>query len=194
MNISEIAEYVWDNSQVVCFGNTPQWDTYLFKDVWRKNQSFSKSWKEAGAGWYWFISDMTYDELHSCSKPATLPDKGCNIGLLSHENREIFGDALLCTPIDSKVVIYNGHESNVTARLRSHFALNNNQTGAIGLKHYPLSNKNWQARYFSTPCFTASILIEEKKQIELLMKSYSGRCAVESSWRVSHGWPILCKE
>jgi hypothetical protein len=52
MNISEIAKYVWDNSQVVRFGNSPQWDTNLFTDAWRKEQSFSEPWKQAGAGWY----------------------------------------------------------------------------------------------------------------------------------------------
>lgn len=195
MQIEDIAIYVWTKSQIVKFGETTVWDNDLFKTKWSKGKTIEQSWKQSGAGWYWFSVDMTYNELHAVQKPQTLPDNGCNIGLLSHENKETFGDTLLYVPESpNTTVIYNGHESNVTSRIRTHFALNNNRTGALGLKHYPLSQKKWIVRYFSTPCFNSDISTSDRSRIEMLMNSYSGRCAVESAWRVKYGWPILCKE
>lgn len=193
MKIAEIAEYVWLNSQPIQFGGTDDWDNDLFKKGWSQGKPFRKSWNGAGSGWYWFSVGMSYDELHAVKKPATLPEKGCNIGLLTHENREVFGSPLLCSPVSGMTVIYNGHEANVTSRIRAHFALKNNGTGALGLNHYPLSKKEWVVRFFSTPCFTG-ITADDRAQIELLMRSYSGRCAVESAWRAKYGWPVLCKE
>ncbi len=193
MKINEIADYVWVNSQEIEFGEIEAWDETLFTSQWAKGKSIEVAWKESGAGWYWFLVNMNYDELHEVVKPSTLPDKGCNIGLLAHDNKEVFGAPLLCKPESGITVIYNGHEANVTARIRAHFALNNNSTGALGIKHYPLSSKRWVVRYFSSPCF-AEIPESDKSRIELLMNSYSGRCAVESAWRVKHGWPVLCKQ
>jgi hypothetical protein len=193
MHINEIAEYVWSNSQEIKFGEIGVWDGTLFTKEWVQDQSFKRRWTESGAGWYWFVVNMNFDELQKLDKPQTLPDKGCNIGLLSHDNHEIFGTSLLCTSNSGMTVIYNGHEANVTSRIRAHFALNNNSTGALGLKHYPLSCKKWIVRYFSSTCFT-ELAIGDRSRIELLMNSYSGRCAVESAWRAKYGWPILCKE
>lgn len=194
MRIDEVSNYIWSHSQTIEFGQVDAWDNNLFTTAWAKGKPFNNSWKNSGAGWYWFSIGMSYEELHNVVKPHTLPDKGCNFGLLSHENKEVFGTTLLCAGESGCVVVYNGHEANVTSRIRAHFALNNNSTGALGIKHYPLSAKKWIVRYFSSPCFDESISEEDRAQIELLMNSYSGRCAVESAWRVNNGWPILCKE
>lgn len=193
MLIEEIAEYVWSHSQEIKFGEVDTWNKNLFTAKWAKDTPFKNIWKESGPGWYWFLVDIDYNELRNIEKPQTLPDKGCNIGLLSHNNNEVFGTSLLCAKESGFTVIYNGHEANVTSRIRAHFALNNNSTGALGINHYPLSSKIWIVRYFSSPCIT-DLSVEDKRQIESLMNSYSGRCAVESAWRVKYGWPILCKE
>ncbi len=193
MKINEIADYVWEHSQEIEFGEMEVWVLSLFTSRWAKGKSLEGAWKESGAGWYWFLVDMSYDEIHEVVKPSTLPVKGCDIGLVSRGNKEVFGTSLLCNPESGMTVIYNGHEANVTARIRAHFALNNNGTGALGIRHYPLSSKRWIVRYFSSTCFT-EILESDKSRIELLMNSYSGRCAVESAWRVKYGWPVLCKE
>lgn len=194
MNIAEIAKYVWENSQNIDFGSNDDWPRDLFTKKWAKGQPFEGVWNRSGAGWYWFLLDMTYDEMHKVAKPSSLPQSGCDIGLITHENREIFKDSLLCPAIEYEmVVVYNGHENNVTARIRSHFALNNNRTGALGLWHYPLSKRRWQVKLFSAPCFQ-SIEDGDKRQIEFLRNSSNGRCAVESAWRANYGWPILCKE
>lgn len=193
MRINEIADYVWSRSQEISFGDVDQWNEDLFTKKWVKDEPFERAWNDSGAGWYWFSVGMNYEELHGIQKPQTLPDKACNFGLISHENKQVFGASLLCASESGYFVVYNGHEANVTSRIRAHFALNNNSTGALGIKHYPLSAKKWIVRYFSSPCF-ADISESDRSQIELLMNSYSGRCAVESAWRVKYGWPILCKE
>lgn len=193
MRIDEIAEYVWSNSQEIEFGKIDAWNENLFTAKWAQGKSFERGWTDSGAGWYWFLVNMNFDELHEIEKPRTLPGKGCNIRLRSHANNEVFGTSLLCASNSGMTVIYNGHEANVTSRIRAHFALNNNSTGAIGIKHYPLSGKKWIVRYFSSPCIT-DLSAGDKSRIELLMNSYSGRCAVESAWRVKNGWPLLCRE
>lgn len=194
MNITEIAEYVWENSKTIDFGSKDDWPQDLFTKKWAKGQSFENIWNRSGAGWYWFLVDMTYEEMHEVVKPSSLPRNGCNIGLITHSNREIFKDTLLCSVKESNMlVVYNGHENKITNRIRAHFALNNDKTGALGIKHYPRSNRRWQVKLFSAPCFT-SIEVEDRRQIEFLMNSSTGRRAVESAWRVTYGWPILCKE
>jgi len=194
VNIDDIAKYVWENSQTIDFGSVEVWPEDLFKKKWAKGQPFEDVWNTSGTGWYWFLLDMTYDELHQIPKPSSLPKNGCNIGLTAHDNREVFKNSLLCKADNSgMIVVYNGHENNVTTRIRSHFALNNDKTGALGLNHYPLSKKKWQVKLFSMPCFQ-DISADDKRQIEFLMNAPTGRCAVESAWRAKYGWPILCKE
>jgi hypothetical protein len=193
MKIDEISEYVWLNSKRIEFGGVDVWDENLFLSKWAKGKPIEKEWAGIGAGWYWFLVKMKYDELHTVVKPTSLPAKGCDIGLLTRKNKDLFGLSLLCASESDITVIYNGHEGNVRSRLRAHFSLKNNQTGALGIKHYPLSNETWIVRYFSSACFT-DISASDKSRIELLMKSYTGRCAVESAWRVKYGWPALCKE
>ena len=139
MKILDIAEYVWAKSQKVEFGGENSWDPDLFTKNWINTKSYAKSWKKSSAGWYWFQVDMSYEKLHDLHKPQTLPDKGCNIGVQVHDNLEVFTKSLLCPHNSDGVVIYNGHEAGVTKRIRSHFTLKNSSTGAIGLKHYPLT-------------------------------------------------------
>src|SRR5665647_2118886 len=107
MRIDEIAEYVWSNSQEIGFGEVDAWDEDLFTAKWAKDKPFEKDWKNSGARWYWFLASMNYDELHAIKKPQTLPDKGCNIGLLSHKNNEVFGTSLLCEGKSCVTVLYN---------------------------------------------------------------------------------------
>jgi hypothetical protein len=193
MWIDEISEFVWLNSKAIEFGEVDSWDMNLFTSEWAKDKPIEAVWKTNSAGWYWFLVNMSYEELHALVKPSTVPEKGCNIGLLSRKSKKIFGYELLCSNESGATVIYNGHGANVTSRIRAHFALSNNNTGALGIHHYPLSNKKWIVRYFSSPCLL-TLSASDQSRIESLMNSYSGRCAVESAWRVKNGWPILCKK
>jgi hypothetical protein len=194
MRISDIAEHVWSRSHKFTFGLTPSWDPNLFTMPWAKARTPSIRWSSYGPGWYWFSLKMNYTELHGISRPATLPECGCNIGAVSRSNRNVFGEELLCRPNDEGlVVVYNGHEKSVSARVRAHFALQNNRTGALGLNHFTLSHQRWEVRVFSTPCL-AGLNDDEKSRVQSLMNSKSGRCAVETAWRAIYGWPVLCKE
>jgi hypothetical protein len=194
MNISEIAKYVWSRSHTVTFGLTPAWDATLFTRPWAKARTPAFNWRSYGPGWYWFLAKMNYSELHAVPRPATLPESGCDIGAVSHANGSVFGEKLLCEPdAKGRVVIYNGHEGNVSSRVRAHFALQNHRTGALGLNHFPLSHHAWEVRVFSTPCL-GELEGEEKSRVQLLMNSKPGRCAVETAWRANFGWPVLCKE
>ncbi len=194
MNIVEIAKYAWAHSHPIRFGLAPTWDPALFTGPWAKAQNPTLDWNSFGPGWYWFSVTMSYSEIHDVRKPPTLPQNGCDIGSLSHANSEIFGCALLCQPDDQgAIVVYNGHEGNVAARVRAHFALNNDRTGALGLKHFALSHLAWEVRVFSSPCLN-KLSAEDKARFQLLMNSKSGRCAVETAWRAEYGWPVLCKQ
>jgi hypothetical protein len=194
MSISEIAEYVWAHSHSIRFGKSPTRDGTEFTKPWAKTQKPTLTWNSYGPGWYWFHVTMNYPELHNILKPPTLPENGCDIGALSHRNVNVFGEKLLCQPdSDGSVVVYNGHEASVSARVRAHFALQNNRTGALGLKHFPLGDRVWAVRVFPTPCL-AGLEGDTKSRIQLLMNSKTGRCAVETAWRAGFGWPVLCKE
>lgn len=194
MNISEIADYVWTHSHRFPFGLTPTWNEQVFTRPWAKARTPPLTWSSYGPGWYWFLVKMSYSEMHAVPKPSTLPQSGCNIGEISHAHGDVFGEKLLCEPDDSGcVVVYNGHENNTSSRVRAHFALNNGGTGALGLRHFPISSKAWEVRIFSTPCLN-NLDDDDMSRIRLMMNSSPGRCAVESAWRATFGWPVLCKE
>jgi hypothetical protein len=194
MNAEEIADYAWNNSTTFDFGGSAAWDNDLFKAAWAKKNSVLDRWNKLGAGWYWFSVSMTYREMHDVPRPDKLPRNACDIGSQSHVNLDTFGSALLCQhDKELRVVIYNGHEGNVKNRVRTHFVLGNDSTGAIGLVHYPLSHKSWRVHMFSESCIK-NIEKAQASRIRLLLNSATGRCAVESAWRTKYGWPILCKK
>ena len=194
MTLSEIAKHVWSYSHTFTFGLSASWDASLFTKPWAKARTPPVTWSAYGHGWYWFSLKMKYADLIAVPRPPTLPECGCDIGAISHSNRDVFGENLLCEPDNNgNIVIYNGHEGNVSSRVRAHFALQNDRTGALGLKHFPLSLYAWEVRLFSAPCL-GSLHGEERSCVQSLMHSKSGRCAVETAWRAVYGWPVLCKE
>jgi hypothetical protein len=193
MNITEIAKQVWLQSHQFEFGQSEAWPENLFTKTWADAQEPAVPWRTYTAGWYWFLVDMEFADLHSLQRPS-LPEKGGDIGTLSHENAETFGPELLCkSHANGELVVYNGHEGSVCDRVRSHFWLNNNRTGALGLKHFSLHHQRWEVRVFAQPCLS-SVPVEMRDRVQLLMNSKSGRCAVETAWRSVYGWPVLCKE
>lgn len=91
------------------------------------------------------------------------------------------------------LVTYNGHEDNVFARIRSHCALNNNKTGAIGFEKYPISNFDLRVRIFHNKLPMNELKDDDRLFIQNLLNKKVGREAVESTWRAFNGWPVLCK-
>lgn len=194
MNISEIAELVWRHSHSIEFGGGGAWDKQLFTKPWGAARQPSVAWRSYGPGWYWFLADLTIDELRALTRPITLPMKGCNIGQTAQDNWATFGSELLCNARDDGLLlVYNGHEQSVCSRVRAHFTLSNDQTTAIGLRHFLLHDRKWELRVFSLPCLD-DIPDTHRSRVATLMATKTGRCAVESAWRVSYGWPALCKE
>lgn len=194
MDISEIAELVWQYSHSIKFGGDDVWDSNLFTSSWDIKRKTNSPWRSYKSGWYWFLADLSIESLKALKRPSTLPLKGCDFGQTALANWSTFGPELLCrTREDGLLVVYNGHENSVCDRVRSHFILKNDRTGALGLRHFLLHERRWELKVFSAPCLT-SIPTTHRSKVETLMASKSGRCAVESAWRVSHGWPALCKE
>lgn len=194
MTITEIAKQVWLHSHRFNFGQSESWQKNLFTKAWAEAKDPALPWRSYRAGWYWFLVDMNLTELHAVQRPQSLPENGCDVGTLSLSNSNTFGSALLCAPdANSKVVIYNGHEGSVCDRVRSHFSLNNNRTGALGIRHYLLQKRAWEVRLFAAPCLDG-LPADDRPRVQLLMNSKTGRCAVETAWRTEFGWPVLCKE
>lgn len=193
MNISELSNLIWENSAEIPFGNSVTWEENTFLKSWFETNNLMEAYEGSSPGWYWFICNMSYQEIHDLQRPNSLPTSGCDFGLTAHENIETFGEYRLCNNDTCGPVIYNGHEGNVIGRIRTHFNLNNGRTGALGIKHYPLSSQTWIARVFTTNLIS-NIPQQEQADIRRLIGNKTGRCAVESAWRTNHGWPVLCKQ
>lgn len=192
--IAEIAKLVWHHSHPIPFGNLENWNGQLFTKEWGDSLERKIAWRTYGSGWYWFLVDMSLAEVRALERPSTLPLKGCDMGALSRSNWDTFGAELLCKASDDgRLVVYNGQDDSVCSRVRAHFTLENDRTGALGIKHFPLHHRAWEVRAFAAPCLTA-IPKKDRPRLACLMKSKSGRRAVETAWRSVYGWPVLCKE
>lgn len=192
-DLLKLSSEIWANSIEIEFGSTEIWVDNSLTKKWFEDNLYSTFWPGQSPGWYWLSVDLTYSELHSLTRPSTLPNSGCDFGLLTHQNTDTFGSHLLCKHSENRVVIYNGHEGNVASRIRTHFNLNNNSTGALGIRHYPLSNKIWKVNFFSR-FQIAKLPTASRDLVEKLINDKSGRTAIENAWRMKNGWPVLCKE
>jgi hypothetical protein len=193
MNITDITDSIWKNSEEIAFGNVNTWNGDTFKKKWFSESNIANKWDSVSPGWYWFICNISYEELQDMIRPRSLPSSGCDFGLVSHKNIDTFGVDKLCTFCHGEAVIYNGHEGNVMSRIRTHFILNNNRTGALGIKHYPLSSREWKVKIFTQKLIN-NLPADIQEQVRRLLNNKTGRCSIESAWRVKNGWPILCKE
>ncbi|MFS0871096.1 MULTISPECIES: hypothetical protein [Paenibacillus] len=196
MKLDEVTSYVWRSSVEYKLGNKNYWDEKTFLRKWFEDY-YPGSWERQGAsGLYWFLlKDKTVQDLVAVKKPTDFPKKGSNISKISKENQFIFQENLCEPDEDGFLVIYNGHEKNVFARIRSHIALNNDATTAIGFgKYKTLSKFDLRVRVFHNK-FPMDDLDEEDRQfIKRLLENKSGRTAIEQYWRTQNGWPVLCKE
>ena len=189
MNLIELIEEIWDNSNSVEFGGEQNWleNANTFKKDWFTSKDIIYP---NAPGLYWFSSNIN---LKSIERPTNFPLNGCDINLVYANSSRIFHKEILTKKIGSWKVIYNGHESNVANRIRSHFALNNDRTGALGLRHYNQPLKRWKVSYFSTQDVN-QINKGYRRIAANLLNSKPGRTALENAWRIKYGWPPLCKE
>jgi hypothetical protein len=189
LNLIEIADLIYNNANQVSFGSREQWDLNTFKSQWYLNLNQPQP---NSNGLYWFLTDT---DLTIFERPITLPKNGCDYSLVANYNINTFTSSLL-SPVNKEglIVVYNGHESNVMNRVRAHFSLSNHRTGALGIKHYNNSDKNWILRYFTIKDIDCLEIDEIQQEVILnLLKSKTGRVALENAWRIKNGWPKLCK-
>lgn len=193
MEIVKLIDIIWENATSVEFGEVDAWDDDTFLSGWFDDFIGSDVGitKPNSPGLYWF---ETNSNLGVLNRPVSLPDNGCDFLETNNLTNDLFGAALLTQKNGDLRIVYNGHEKNVMSRVRSHFNLSNNRTGALGLRHYPVSGKYWRLFYFTmndVPFLNVSQL--ERDRINLLLSDKPGRNALESAWRAKYGWPELCK-
>lgn len=188
MNLHKVANYVWEQSIEIKFGNSNSWDQNTFMKEWYVS-SHPGVWHKEASGLYWFIvMNKTIGDICKIETPNDLPDNARKIADTAKDVVRIFKVEDICTPDNKKgLVIYNGHEKNVFTRIRSHFALNNNQTGALGLGF------NLRVKIFHVHLPMDDLEPHDQEYIRKLLKEKMGREAVESCWRFLYGIPILCK-
>ncbi|HHX8679247.1 hypothetical protein J4H63_14830 [Vibrio alginolyticus] len=197
MNLEQVVEYIWNNSHEINFGESEAWNDDTFLSPWF-NDNYPDEWVTGKdrPGWYWFSLDNSLlSELELIQRPEQLPLNACDFGAVFKENKMLFGRELVHNKLETKV-IYNGHESNVISRIRSHFSVSNDRTGALGIKHYnSLSAKQWTVHIFLKQYLDLDddLSNEDKLQIKRLCDSKTGRVAIEQAWRSRFGWPALSK-
>lgn len=149
-------------------------------------------------GLYWFsIERISIEEIKRLEKPENLPKKGADFSRIATKMEKIFGENI--NKDEEELTIYNGHAKNVFGRVREHFELKNNSTGALALSKYPLSNYKFKVRIFHIGlldkiCNTKNQEVVVKKEIlENLLNEEVSRESIEMAWRIKYGWPILCE-
>lgn len=186
MNLSRIAKVVYDNSKEI----------EVTKDIYSK-EVFTQNWLKDEAkknfknveGLYWIKTNLNFDHL-SKLRPENQREKGSFFYVTAQNNFKIFDRELI-----NKTYFYNGHAKNIVSRLRNHFYLKNDKTGALGINAYPiLKNQTITVRFFTIDMIEKLKVSEkEKLLIENLIKENIGRTAIENAWRAKNGFPILCK-
>lgn len=195
MTLIDIALICWNNRRVASFGGQVAWPNDVFRAYWfRKNNASCWAQTSKASGWYWFEIEMKSQDIANLQKPTSLPQNACDFGSVSSKNIKLFGEEI-CQIKSHLHVVYNGHEKNVLSRIRSHFAVANDKTGALGIRYFPLSNKNWAVSVFHKGILETitSLTPNQKRKIASFCDSKTGRTAVEAAWRTTYGWPLLCK-
>lgn len=194
MTLTDVAKYVWDNSKIIEFGGTPNWDIDTFTSKWiDKNTNGDIKRLNKASGFYWFsITNMDETDFKKILTPNNFPKNGIRFSERANEVTRIFTHNIY-KQNENELVFYNGHESSVFNRIRSHFSLNNDKTGALGIGKYKLSQYKFKVKIFHCYFDMDDLSKEDSEYIKGLIKEKSGREAIESAWRVLYGWPILCK-
>tara|TARA_R100000935_G_scaffold58869_1_gene98826 strand:+ start:9428 stop:10036 length:609 start_codon:yes stop_codon:yes gene_type:complete len=194
-SLIELSTEIFKNAVTVKVDPEESWNEDFFKKQWFKDTNNNKRYITQSPGWYWIGCDIGFEELQEMQllKEKELPKSACEISELSLKNYRTFGEDYLCKlDVNGTRIIYNGHQGSVITRIRQHFTLNNENTGALGLKYYPLSQKKWVIRYFGNSHIDR-LPSHIQSDVKSIISTQSGRIAIENAWRAKHGWPILCK-
>ncbi len=194
-DLISLSDEIFKNAEKVKVKPTEMWDDDFFKKQWFDGTANGDKYFSTSPGWYWIGCDVSFQELQKMEvlREKNLPKGACKIKELAIANYNTFGEEYLCKLDESESrIIYNGHQGNVISRIRQHFTLNNENTGALGLKYYPMFEKKWVIRYFGKP-HIERLPMRIQEDVENIISTQSGRIAIENAWRAKHGWPILCK-
>lgn len=193
MNLIKIAEEIWSHRIVLETIPSEKWNNNFLKKKWFDD--YPGIYVSKSPGWYWIGCKVEHEELLHLNliKKGALAKGACEIPSVAKDNIKTFGSNLCRKDEEGCQIIYNGHQGSVLSRLRQHFVLKNQNTGAIGLNYYPLSNREWTISFF-TEKHIDGLSLEIQGKVSNLIKSKSGRVAIENAWRAKFGWPILCKE
>lgn len=192
-DLINLSKAIYENAEEIYLDPSDTWDEDMFLKDWFMGSDNKDKYITQSPGWYWIGCDISFSELMDLNCPQGLPTKACELGKLSKENYKTFGEDYLCKVDDKSYnIIYNGHENRIIPRLRIHFTLKNNHTGALGLRHYDLSRKNWKIRFFGKPHIDR-LKDNIQEEVYSMIEEKPGRIAIENAWRAKYGWPILCK-
>ena len=193
MNFENITNFIWENSKQLNFGKNKSWDDKTFLKEWIDNIDTSIWHNEEGL--YWFQVNKSVEQIKSIVTPQSFPEKGVRFADIASTNEELL-ESYLCHNKSKIPVIYNGEAKSVFSRIRDHFSLNNNTTSALAISQYSLSNDSWKVSVYHIGMLRENQYLSDtdKIRIEKLLKSKTGRLALENSWRTIFGWPILCEK
>lgn len=186
MSLSELANLIYQQSQVVKIDYTNS-NEAIFTRPWLikyHSQLLNTS------GWYWLSTTMSFNEFSSLVSNNKKKKKGCKVSEVATKSKAIFSEDLLC-----KTHFYNGHADKLVSRLRNHFYLQNDSTGALGLNAYDVfKGQEVKVYYFAANMIEdTNLTIEQKALVKQLISFNIGRTAIENAWRSDNGFPILCK-
>ena len=194
-NLSTLADKIFDNATTFTIEKQDQWDNKILMKSWfESNKGLRNKYTTQAPGWYWIGANITFKELMTLTAYDDYHKKsGCVIEEVATNNLKIFDKQFICKEKENGFrILYNGHQGKVLQRLRQHFYLQNENTGALGLNAYPLHSYTWQVWYFSAKHLNR-LPSEIQNTVSHLIKNSIGRVAIETAWRAKHGWPTLCK-
>ncbi len=194
-SLIELSKEIFKNAETIKLGPEESWNEEFFKKQWFEDTKNEMKYITQSPGWYWIGCDVGFEELKRIEllKGKKLPKSACKIKELAQANYSTFGNEYLCNLDESGTrIIYNGHQGSVIQRIRQHFTLNNENTGALGLKYYPMFQKKWVIKYFGKP-HIEKLPQRFQNDVKNIITTQSGRISIENAWRAKHGWPILCK-
>ena len=190
--LEKITKAIWENRKIVKFGNSIVWDQNIFLEDWVNQQT--PDLYNNKKGWYWIECDgQTPQQFSQLPIPNLFPTKGIKFSEIATFNLSRFNSCVIPS-LECKVV-YNGQAGEICNRIRCHFVLDNNTTGALGLKHYPLSQHQWKASFFHEDMIDELDLSDsEKGMLKILISNKPNREIIENLWRFLFGWSILSKK
>ncbi len=196
MTLVEIAEVCWKNKHEITYSEAEEWNNKDYLTDWIQNNLDGEySATDSKSGWYWFELDKPISKLMKLKNKKTFPENIINWPVVAETNSGLFKKNI-CHNYSKIPIVYNGHCCDVFKRIREHIFLNNDSTGALGIKHYFKKSQGWKISFITMEQIKKLSRLQKNKKEEVLRYcSHSrGREVIEHAWRFIYGWPILCEK